>query len=235
MGAIRILHTNDFHGCLTESKFETLSTLRKETDLYFDTGDAIKAGNLAIPLAPDPVWPRLAALECTASVPGNRESQPIASAFHKKLEGAIHPILCANLTTKDGSWVLPPHLILEEPFRIGVFGVMVPIVTAKMATAPLSAYLWSQPIEAARQQVAELRPQVDLLIALTHIGLSRDRELAEKVPGIDLIIGGHSHDVLEQPLSIGKTSIVQAGSHGRYAGILTWESGVVSHRLISLS
>jgi 2',3'-cyclic-nucleotide 2'-phosphodiesterase (5'-nucleotidase family) len=44
---LRILHTNDLHGTLGGACMERLRLLREECDLYFDSGDAIKAGNLA--------------------------------------------------------------------------------------------------------------------------------------------------------------------------------------------
>src|SRR5205085_2533483 len=58
------------------------------------------------------------------------------------------------------------------------------------------------PIETARRLVPELRKQADLVIAVTHIGVIEDRQLAAEVPGIDIIVGGHSHTLLPQPLLI---------------------------------
>jgi 2',3'-cyclic-nucleotide 2'-phosphodiesterase (5'-nucleotidase family) len=75
--------------------------------------------------------------------------------------------------------------------------------------------------------VDELRARVDLLIALTHIGLSNDKKLAEACPEIDLILGGHSHTVLDAPLMIGKTAICQTGSHGRFFGRYVWSEGAL--------
>ena len=221
---LTILHTNDFHGQLDRAKSEFLSVLRASADLYFDSGDCVKTGNLGIPLQPEPVWPLLESLHCDASVPGNRESHLIESAFRAKLNGAAHPILCANMRQRDGSRVLPESLILNpKGVRVGVFGVMVPMVTAKMASSFASAYLWDQPISAARAIVSGLASECDLLIALTHIGLSQDRLLAEACPEIDLILGGHSHNVLTEPVAIGKTSICQTGSHGRFVGRYVWD------------
>src|SRR5438034_10894557 len=111
---LRILHTNDFHGTLDNSRQEKLSVLRLGADLYFDCGDCIKAGNLAIPLKPDPVWPRLAALRCTASVLGNRESHPLEGPFKAKIAGASHPLLCGNMVKRsDGQGVLPGTMLIE--------------------------------------------------------------------------------------------------------------------------
>lgn len=226
---LRILHTNDFHGSLDDSRFGSLSRLRSRVDLYFDSGDAIKSGNLSVPIHRDPVWPRLANLNCTASVIGNRESHILETAFLSKLSGATHPILCGNLKRKDGSAPLPSSLSLEMAgLRIGVFGVMVPMVTERMVAKAASQFLWSDPILVARQVAEELRHQVDLLIALTHIGFAKDKELAAMVPSIDLILGGHSHTVLDEPAMVGRTAIGQTGSHGRNAAVMMWQAGRLS-------
>jgi 5'-nucleotidase len=232
---INILHTNDFHGTLTDQRVDQLRPMREAADLYFDTGDAIRAGNLSIPLSPEAAWPRLASLNCSASVLGNRESHPIEAAFLAKLAGVSHPILCANLRRKDGSSPFPESIVLSVgSIRVGVFGVMVPIVTERMASRAVSAYIWDQPIPTAQRVVAALRPSVDLLIALTHIGYGRDRELAEAVPGIDIILGGHSHTVLNEPIRVNDTEICQGGSHARYVGVYHWDNGTLSGGLVPL-
>ncbi len=105
-------------------------------------------------------------------------------------------------------------------FRIVVFGLTVPMVTAGMLARKVSAYLFDDPLLTAASLVPQLRKEYkpDLLVALTHIGIAQDRRLAQNVPGIDLIIGGHTHVVLEQGERIGDTLIAQAGSHGRFVG-----------------
>lgn len=50
-----------------------------------------------------------------------------------------------------------------------------------------------------------LRDEVDVVVILSHLGLSTDRRLAEQITGIDVILGGHTHHVLEEPLVIGQT------------------------------
>lgn len=224
---MRILHTNDFHGKLTAARADFLRALKsQEPDtLYVDCGDLIKTGNLGVPLRPDPGWALLAEAGCDASVPGNRESHVLASAFKAKLEGSQHPVLCCNLRDRQGELVLAPSLTLTRSgLTIGIVAAMVPMVTAKMATQAASAYLWDPPIASLAEHARGLRPQVDLLIALTHIGHRQDRALAEAVPEIDLIIGGHSHTVLEACEKVGSTWIAQAGSHGRYVGEIQWDS-----------
>lgn len=233
---LRILHTNDFHGMLDDGRESVLAGLRKNADLYFDSGDCVKAGNLAIPLKADPVWPRLARLECTASVLGNRESHPLEGPFKAKIAGATHPLLTGNLIRRsDGNGVLPGTMLIEVGgVRVGVIAVMVAMVTRRMASRVVSQFLWDEPIGCAVALAQQVRPHVDCLIALTHIGFRKDQALAERCPEIDLILGGHSHTVLESAVMVGNTAICQTGSHGRFAGVYGWDGGLVSYRLVPL-
>lgn len=226
MATITLLHTNDVHGKLTPEKAEFLSTLRSKADLYFDTGDIVRAGNLAVPLKPDPAWALLAACRCDASVPGNRESHPLASARKAKFAGCTTTVVCANWKDKRGRAPFPSHVVLEtRRRRIGVLGVMVPIVTKGMATQAASNYIWDAPIPAAIEVARGLKSECDLVIALTHIGLTQDRKLAEATTDIDLILGGHSHSVLPQPEVVNGVPICQGGSHARFIGRYVWELG----------
>ncbi len=228
--ALRILHTNDFHGLLDSSIQARLEPLRADADAYFDSGDCVKSGNLAVPMHEEPVWARLAALACSASVPGNRESHPLAPAFKKKIAGHAHPLVCANLEDRQGHLVLPPSVVIEAAgLKVGVIGGMVAMVTAGMATQGLSQYLWKPPIAAVVTAALELRPVVDVLIALTHIGFAQDRLLAAACPHLDIILGGHSHTVLSAPERSSGVWICQGGSHARFAGV--YEFDAVSRQL----
>jgi 5'-nucleotidase len=220
---LSILHTNDFHGTLDDRRFSVLKEARRHADLYFDTGDAIKTGNLGLPLRPDSVWPMLADLECTASVPGNRESHVLRSVFEAKIAGHRHPLLCANLYDKDGARVLPPSVELSvKDIRVGVFGVMVPMVTERMKSKAVSQMIWTPPIQEGIAVAKELRSRCDLVIALTHIGNKQDHALAQASEDIDIILGGHSHSIIETPERVGRTWICQGGSHGRFYGRYEW-------------
>ena len=112
---------------------------------------------------------------------------------------------------------------------------MVPMVTSKMASQAVSSYLWTQPNAAAIQFAEELRPKVDVLIALTHIGIRSDRELAQQCELFDIICGGHSHTVLQEPEKIGRTWISHTGSHGRFVGNYEWDGVQLSGGLIPLN
>ena len=231
---LRILHTNDFHGHLTEGRAARLRELRDEADVYFDCGDAVRYGNVALPVRPDPVWPFLAGLDLTAQVPGNREFHVNPLAFRGKLRGAAHPIVCANLFEKGGARVFPASLVIEAAgLKVGVVGAMVPMVTARMRAAAISGYLMTDPITAVREEAARLRGKVDVLVALTHIGAGKDQSLAMAVPSLDMILGGHSHTLLE-PVDCGGVFIAQTKAFGAYAGVYEWDGKRLTGGVVEL-
>lgn len=225
--AVTILHTNDFHGTLSPAGVARIQTLKAESEppvFYFDSGDCIKAGNLSIPMRQEEAWGLLAEAGCDAGAMGNRETHVMEAGFRAKLAGAQHPVLAANIRNKWGQRPFPQQLVFErEDIKVGVVGVMVPMVTEGTMSAAASSYLWDLPIPTALNLGSELRDNVDLLIALTHIGLKQDEILAGH--GLfDVILGGHSHTVLEQPLQLGSTWICQGGAHGRFIGVYQWDT-----------
>jgi 2',3'-cyclic-nucleotide 2'-phosphodiesterase (5'-nucleotidase family) len=220
---LTVLHTNDTHGRMKPPVSDAMRELiaAHPGALILDAGDAVSAGNLGFRIGGEPVLGTMSDLGYHAMCLGNRETHPRKEFFPLKLDRARFPILSANAVAK-GSAPLPvrPHLILERHgVRMGVFGVTVPMFTRKQWSEPLCDYWFDNPIEAARRQVAELRPQVDVLIALTHIGFAQDTKLAEACPDLDLLIGGHSHTDLDEPCVVGQVPVLQARAFGFYAGI----------------
>ena len=94
------------------------------------------------------------------------------------------------------------------------------MVTEEMLARKFSAYVFDDPVQIAAQMVPQLRRQLqpNLLVALTHIGIEQDRLLAASVPGINIIVGGHTHVCLEHGERVGDTLIAHAGSFGHVLG-----------------
>jgi 5'-nucleotidase len=130
--------------------------------------------------------------------------------------------------------LVKPYTVKEiQGIRIGFFGIM-----GKDA-ASVSPFAFPvkfrNPIEVSREMVKILREKekVDLVICLSHSGLSKDKsrsedeQLAKKVPGIDIIVSGHTHTKLTKPLQVKQTIIVQAHAYGMSVGILdlAYENG----------
>lgn len=221
---LALLHTSDAHNRWNEAFVSQLRTLKAQHDaLLLDSGDAIRAGNIAVPLRPEAAWEWMRAAGYDAMTLGNREFHLTRAGFAAKTRGAPCPLLCANLRPKSPDTPLPVQPVWRTEHRgvrVAVLGLTVPMITPRMKVAALSAYLFDPPLEVARQWVARLRPETDLLIALTHIGIQHDRRLAEVCPELDLILGGHSHLPIETPEQIGGVWLSHAPPYCRGATLL---------------
>lgn len=118
-----------------------------------------------------------------------------------------------------------PYTIIErEGVRIGVFGVM---GKDSEACAPESGLEFDDIIETSKEVVKELqKEQVDMIVCLSHSGTwekkedSEDELLAEAVPEIDVIVSGHTHSTIEEPIVYDHTYIVSSGCYGVNLGQL---------------
>jgi 5'-nucleotidase / UDP-sugar diphosphatase len=133
----------------------------------------------------------------------------------KKLKAAMD-----NYGVKD-------YVIVEKQgVKMAVFGLM---GLEAISQAPESGVIWKDYIERAKEIVSEIKRngEADLILCLSHSGYyfddgaeSEDIMLANAVPDIDVIISGHSHDVLEDEIMVGNTVIVGSGAYSDYAGHL---------------
>jgi 5'-nucleotidase / UDP-sugar diphosphatase len=73
-------------------------------------------------------------------------------------------------------------------------------------------------LERARDIISKHRKEVDLLVLVSHLGLPDDISLAEQTNGIDLILGGHSHTTMKEPMQVNGTTIVHTGAFGQTLG-----------------
>jgi 2',3'-cyclic-nucleotide 2'-phosphodiesterase (5'-nucleotidase family) len=229
MPTFTILHTNDFHNHLTDAQAAKLKARRAElgdSGLLLDAGDAISSGNITYKPGGEPILDVMSDTGYDAMTVGNREFHFSQAGFFAKLSRAQFPILCANVRGSrpgESATKLPVVPYIEKKVndaRVAIFGLTVPMITERMLSRKVSSYVFDDPLKTADRVVTELRPKCDVLVCLSHIGLAKDRELAERVPGIDLIIGGHTHAVIETGEMVGETLIVQAGWWGKYLGTI---------------
>ncbi|MEG1676817.1 MAG: bifunctional UDP-sugar hydrolase/5'-nucleotidase [Clostridia bacterium] len=116
-----------------------------------------------------------------------------------------------------------PYTVLERGgVRVGVFGIL---GLDAQACAPLAQVTMQEPIEAAKQAVAQLKAEnVDFILCLSHGGTwsdpkkSEDELLAKAVPEIDVIVSGHTHTALAQPILVGSTVIASSGEYCQNLG-----------------
>ncbi len=249
---LTILHTNDFHNRLSSAGADAIERLMGQTGdpkLLMDAGDAGGSSNITFRMAGEPILEEMSRLGYSAMTVGNRDFHVSRPGFRAKLFRARFPILCANIrpnrassegTVTDDERPLGCSCAQDEPdlrsylapevggWRVLIFGLTVPMVTPRMWERKLSAYIFDPPVRTAARLLPLLRERFrpDLTIGLTHIGIRQDRKLASEVPGIDLIVGGHSHELLHNGERVEHTLIVQAGSHGHHIGIVNVEPPV---------
>ena len=126
---------------------------------------------------------------------------------------ATGPLTTEDLCRKTGIFELGNGL------KVGVFGLIGKEAILMMGETEGMRFLDQH--ETARRMVDELKGQgADVIVALSHCGLAEDRELARKVLGIDIILGGHCHTTLFEPVLVGSTIVAQAGRFGEYLGRL---------------
>lgn len=180
---------------------------------------------------------------------GNHEfdfgTQELAKILSKSAEKPMPGLLLSNISfdssqTGDDSLealfksglVKPYHIIVRNGLKIGLFA-LIGVDAASVAPAVKPAKFTDR-ILTAKYFTGILKEQekVDLVICLSHSGVEFDPEkgwqgddveLAQQVPGIDVIISGHTHTSLSKPLIVNNIPIVQAGAFGRYVGKLEIE------------
>lgn len=223
MPNLTILHTNDLHGRLQLEGAEVIRRTRESAVecLLLDAGDAVTSGNVMFRPGGEPALGLMSDAEYDAMAMGNREFHFLWRGLQSKVKLARFPVLCANIRGSDAAIgpSIRASIILERGgYRVAVLGLTVPMITKRMLARVVSPYWFEDPIAAAQEIVPALREQADIVVALTHIGLQSDELLAREVPGIDLIVGGHTHAVLSEILVVAGTAIAQAGWWAHHIG-----------------
>lgn len=206
---------------------------QRENALFLDSGDTFDGSPVAQMTRGEAVIPILNAMGYDAWVPGNRDF-----AFGKedflRVTGMIDfPTVGTTLRYSDtGELVFAPYKIMQlASKKVMLIGLVHPLVTQGFALgeqlAPSGSPDGFNVAEEVSRLVAEVRAteHPDLVVAMSHFGKLQDLKFATEQTGIDVILGGHSHDVFVEPSVLqGKDGrdviVVQAGSHGVYLGKL---------------
>src|SRR3972149_816671 len=114
---------------------------------------------------------------------------------------ANFPFLCSNLLDEaSGKTLFQTSLIKEiNGLRIRLFSLLSPDFFTNPSDLRKKGLNFRSPIETAKAMVEELKPKTDLIILLSHLGYPKDIEVAQTVPGINLILGGHTGMNLPYP------------------------------------
>jgi 5'-nucleotidase/UDP-sugar diphosphatase len=232
--SITILHTNDVHGSLDNAPRVTAlidqarNTVGQDNLLLVDSGDVF-SGTLYSTLfqGEAEAW-FMDQDHYEAMTLGNHEfdngSRWLADFIHR----LNFPVVDANLSYTDDSPLshsTQPWIVVDKGgSSYGVFGLTTSQL--KDLSSPGPDVTIKNETEAARRAVSDLQKKgLNKIVALTHIGWDEDLALAKQVPGIDIIVGGHSHTVPEVYPTVVyhgnvPTLVVQAGAQNKYLGRL---------------
>ena len=115
--------------------------------------------------------------------------------------------------------VFHPYAVKElGGVRAGVIGQAFPYVPVSHPRRFVPDLTFGIQEDQAQKLVHELRDarKVDLVVVLSHNGIATDLKMASRVRGLDVILGGHTHDALPRPIAVGKTLIINSGAHGKF-------------------
>jgi 2',3'-cyclic-nucleotide 2'-phosphodiesterase (5'-nucleotidase family) len=153
---------------------------------------------------------------------GNHEFDEGQDNLIKTMNILKADVLCANLFVNDRIFAEKSYKIFKKgSVRIGVIGLILNDLYQEVAKKYLTDIRVQDPVQTAQKIIDKIDPATDVIVLLTHQGIENDRELARQIKNADIIVGGHSHSMIEQPVQENGVLIVQANTKTRYLGRLT--------------
>ena len=223
---LTILHTNDMHSHIQPftngrnkglggmaQRATLIKRLRQENEhvLLLDAGDIFQGTPYFNMYGGELEFKLMSEMKYDAATIGNHDFDNGLDGIFKKLPHAKFPFLCANYDFSDSllSGQFEPYKVFKKGgIKIGVFGIGIEL----NGLVPKSLYgntIYHDPIRKSNHYANHLKNELgcDLVICLSHLGFNYkgqkidDINLAENTNNIDLIIGGHTHTFLNQPIS----------------------------------
>ncbi len=252
---VTILHWNDFHA------YNQPYRLEMDGDTVLVGGAAYLAGLLDSlrAVSPRPValhagdeftgTPISAITEGESQIPilnlihpdaftiGNHEFDYGWDTLKQRIAEMEFPVLCANILDKNtGKPIALSKLIIErQGVKIGVIGITTQQLSGLVMQDVIDQLQVEDPIPVVNRLLDELEPITDIQIALTHQGVDEDKRLADGCPRLELIVGGHQHVRLFEPVVENGIPILQAGCYGQYLGIFQAEVDTKGNRIVNYS
>jgi 5'-nucleotidase / UDP-sugar diphosphatase len=236
-GELILLHTNDHHGAVLPNNgrgglAETAAFVKavkalNDNVLLLDAGDINTGSALSNMFNAEPDILAYNMMGYDAVVFGNHEFDGNQDKLNKQIQLAKFQFVSSNIKTQDGKFLGGNQYIVKKygGITVGIFGITT--LRTKTIASPDKSLVFINEIDAARDAVSVLRDveKADIIIGLAHMGDVKETpdhitsvDLAGAVPGIDIIIDGHSHSFFKEPLKSGSTWIISANEWGKYVG-----------------
>jgi 5'-nucleotidase len=228
---VLILHTNDLHDHIRPNydgigglpyvagHIRQMRDSRKDL-LLLDAGDVTEKGDMvAFATKSGLMYEAMEKIGYTAATAGNHDFSLGIPELRQRLAKAPHVAwLCANYAdTPDvpSPTFLPSKIVDIQGLKIGIVGLTLPKDTKETLDMKGTAKVLAD-------EVSRLREQAHLLVVLGHLNSRDCARLSAAVPQVQIFVGGHSHELLRQPIVAAKTGalIVQAGDFARFVGHL---------------
>lgn len=212
--------------------------------IHVDSGDAIHGTGAAQWTSGTAIVPALNAVGVEVMTPGNWEFGFGPSALRERVAELSFPVIAANVRRADtgAPEFAATHIREVGGMRVAFVGITSPIVSRTMPQAFGAGLRFLDALDVLPELIATLREteRPDLVVLVSHYGFAQEVAIARAVDGIDVILGGHTHDLLVRPVMVGPTIITQSGAHGSYLTRLDLEVAhgrVVDfrHRLIPVA
>ena len=260
---LNLVHTNDLHShllpfdnthnCALDSDclggFARVMTFLQQNknpnSLILDAGDRFTGTSFYTLTKSKTLLPLFKEMPYDAVTLGNHEFDDNLSETVSFFQKWPVPVVVANLKISPKEDLFPlvkPSVVLEKEGRkIGIIGILTP----ETIVLDNHAIFVTSVSDAVSKEIEILKKQgVNIIVVLSHIGLTADKQLAKDFPEIDIIVGGHSHSLLSNdsavssegpyPVKIGKTLIVTSGMGGQFVGHLQamfdLDGNIISHQ-----
>lgn len=226
-----LLSTNDMH-----AKIQNFPRLASAVEACRDTARLVVlvdagdrwTGNAYVDMAATPGMPMIALMNelgYDVATLGNHEFDHGQAFLGRMIDSMDFEVVCANVVSDTCTFPqLPPYTIVDrDGFRIGFVGVVTNYEGPGHPAGNASSFAgleFPDPQAMALKYAAELRPECDVLVLVSHMGDDRDAELLAKGQSqYDVVIGGHTHE--EVDTLIGGTLLTQTGKDLRNIGVTT--------------
>ena len=237
---LTLLHSNDLHGDFLADEVDSklvggvsllsgyLDKVRNEEEnvVYAMAGDMLRGSLIDTEFHGLSTIQIVNMLAPDVATIGNHEVDYGVAHLLFLEKCASFPIVCANLriSTNDIRMFDPFQIIEVGGMRILFIGIVTEAVLARCKDDGIAGSLIA--VEDHIKEIGRIcdtynGPGIDLTVLLTHIGIEEDKKLAEQLDptwGVDLIVGGHSHTLLDEPVEVNGIPIVQVGSGTDHIG-----------------
>lgn len=239
---ITILHTNDVHGRLEpfmyKDKKELVggmarrATLIKSIEMSNNNVITVDAGDFAqgtlffnlFEGIPDVKLMHQAGYDVVTL--GNHEFDKGLAATKAMLKQSKIRFITANIrfsSDKELQKIVKPYILEDyNGVKVAIIGLIAK--NLKTLVNKLEGVEVLDPVEITKEIVQKINSRADLIVVISHMGVNDDINLAENIPEIDVIIGGHSHTLIKQPKvfhkKTDKTLLLQGGEFGVQLGRL---------------